>query len=125
MNLESADPSPSSMEPKNKSEKRKRKKFIRKVACQICGDVANDHIHYGATTCYSCRAFFRRSITAQVRNTRKEIRKNSFFSFFFLTKKILISRLSTNVPNLRIVRSLHKLENSVRLVEWSSVKMLV
>ena len=68
MNLESADPSPSSMEPKNKSEKRKRKKFIRKVACQICGDVANDHIHYGATTCYSCRAFFRRSITAQVRN---------------------------------------------------------
>ena len=124
MNLEIAEPASSSMEPKNKSEKRKRKKFIRKVACQICGDVANDHIHYGATTCYSCRAFFRRSITAQVRNTRKEIRKNSFFSFF-LTKKILTFRLSTNVPNLRIVRSLHKLENSVRHAEWSSVKMLV
>ena len=45
-------------------EKRKRKKFIRKVNCQVCEDVANDHIHYGATTCYSCRAFFRRSITA-------------------------------------------------------------
>ena len=45
-------------------EKRKRKKFIRKVKCQVCEDVANDHIHYGATTCYSCRAFFRRSITA-------------------------------------------------------------
>ena len=122
MNLEIAEPASSSMEPKNKSEKRKRKKFIRKVACQICGDVANDHIHYGATTCYSCRAFFRRSITAQVRNTRKEIRKNSLF---FFTKKILIFRLSTNVPNLKIVRSLHKLENSVRLAEWSSVKMLV
>ena len=45
-------------------EKRKRKKFIRKVKCQVCEDVANDHIHYGATTCYSCRAFFRRSITS-------------------------------------------------------------
>ena len=43
---------------------RKRKKFIRKVTCEVCGDVANDHIHYGARTCYSCRAFFRRSVTA-------------------------------------------------------------
>merc|ERR1712242_439418 len=42
---------------------RKRKKFIRKVSCQICGDVANDHIHYGAKCCYSCRALFRRSIS--------------------------------------------------------------
>jgi len=43
---------------------RKRKKFIRKVSCEVCGDVANDHIHYGARTCYSCRAFFRRSVTS-------------------------------------------------------------
>ena len=41
-------------------QKRKREKFIRRVKCQICGDVANDHIHYGALACYSCRAFFRR-----------------------------------------------------------------
>ena len=47
----------------SKSGPRKRKKFIRKVSCQICGDVANDHIHYGAKCCYSCRAFFRRSIS--------------------------------------------------------------
>ena len=46
-----------------KSGPRKRKKFIRKVPCQICGDIANDHIHYGAKCCYSCRAFFRRSIS--------------------------------------------------------------
>ena len=26
-----------------------RKKFVRKATCQICGDVANDHNHYGAT----------------------------------------------------------------------------
>ncbi len=42
--------------------KRKRPKFIRKVTCQVCGDVANDHIHYGAIACYSCRAFFRRGV---------------------------------------------------------------
>ena len=45
--------------------KRKRPKFIRKVACQVCGDVANDHVHYGAIVCYSCRAFFRRGVTNQ------------------------------------------------------------
>ena len=42
--------------------KRKRPKFIRKVSCQVCGDVANDHMHYGAIACYSCRAFFRRGV---------------------------------------------------------------
>ena len=30
--------------------------------CQICGDSAAIHIHYGAKTCFSCRSFFRRSI---------------------------------------------------------------
>lgn len=44
--------------------KRKRPKFIRKVTCQVCGDVANDHIHYGAIACYSCRAFFRRGVNS-------------------------------------------------------------
>lgn len=43
---------------------RQRAKFIRKVACEVCGDLANDHVHYGAVTCYSCRAFFRRSVTS-------------------------------------------------------------
>ena len=43
--------------------KRRREKFIRRVTCQVCGDVANDHIHYGAISCYSCRAFFRRCRT--------------------------------------------------------------
>ena len=30
--------------------------------CGVCGDAAAKHVHYGATTCFSCRAFFRRSI---------------------------------------------------------------
>ena len=30
--------------------------------CQICGERAARHVHYGATTCFSCRAFFRRSL---------------------------------------------------------------
>ena len=41
-------------------QRRKREKFIRRVTCHVCGDVANDHNHYGAKACYSCRAFFRR-----------------------------------------------------------------
>ena len=37
--------------------------------CQVCTAPAAKHIHYGATTCFSCRAFFRRSIqTSQSRN---------------------------------------------------------
>ena len=30
--------------------------------CGVCGEPAARHIHYGAVTCFSCRAFFRRSI---------------------------------------------------------------
>lgn len=44
--------------------KKRRPKFIRIVDCHVCGDKANDHIHYGAISCYSCRAFFRRGVGA-------------------------------------------------------------
>ena len=27
--------------------------------CSVCGDVASEHLHYGAICCFSCRAFFR------------------------------------------------------------------
>ena len=30
--------------------------------CRVCLAQAARHVHYGATTCYSCKAFFRRSI---------------------------------------------------------------
>jgi hypothetical protein len=33
--------------------------------CKVCGEPAAKHIHYGAVTCFSCRAFFRRSIQNQ------------------------------------------------------------
>ena len=31
-------------------------------ACQVCGDIASTHVHYGGRSCQSCRAFFRRSV---------------------------------------------------------------
>ena len=47
---------PSDDEDKKGDESRRRRpKFIRKVECSVCGDTANDHIHYGAIACYSCK----------------------------------------------------------------------
>ena len=31
--------------------------------CSICGDLAGQHLHYGAVACFSCRQFFRRGKT--------------------------------------------------------------
>ena len=33
--------------------------------CKVCREPAAKHIHYGSVTCFSCRAFFRRSIQNQ------------------------------------------------------------
>lgn len=33
--------------------------------CQICGNDAGRHIHYGGRSCASCRAFFRRSVQVE------------------------------------------------------------
>lgn len=32
------------------------------LPCSVCGDLAPDHQHYGGVACFSCRAFFRRSV---------------------------------------------------------------
>ena len=32
--------------------------------CPICSEVCVNHLHYGGISCYSCKAFFRRSVTA-------------------------------------------------------------
>lgn len=43
----------------------KHKKWVPRplvTSCGVCGSPATDVHHYGATSCYSCRAFFRRSI---------------------------------------------------------------
>ena len=34
--------------------------------CQVCTAPAGKHIHYGATSCLSCKAFFRRSVQASI-----------------------------------------------------------
>ena len=35
--------------------------------CSVCSSPAAPHLHYGAVSCYSCRAFFRRGQPKQVR----------------------------------------------------------
>lgn len=37
--------------------------------CKVCKEPAAKHIHYGAMTCFSCRAFFRRSIQNKTSGT--------------------------------------------------------
>ena len=39
-----------------------KRNFIHCVSCLVCGDVANDHVHYGSVACFACRAFFRRTV---------------------------------------------------------------
>ncbi len=34
--------------------------------CRICGEPAARHMHYGAITCFSCKAFFRRAVQNDV-----------------------------------------------------------
>jgi hypothetical protein len=32
------------------------------AVCQVCGNTATRHLHYGTYACHSCRAFFRRAV---------------------------------------------------------------
>ena len=64
-NIQDATETTKSTSSSKQSTKKKRPKFIRKVECQVCGDVANDHQHYGGIACYSCKAFFRRKVSTQ------------------------------------------------------------
>jgi len=41
----------------------------KKERCQICNELAAKHVHYGAKTCFSCKAFFRRSIQNKTAGT--------------------------------------------------------
>jgi hypothetical protein len=44
-----------------------------KSECSVCGSPAAAHLHYGAISCYSCRAFFRRGPPRQVRSVEDDI----------------------------------------------------
>jgi len=41
--------------------KKKRAPAPLTISCPVCGGPAPDHIHFGGQSCYSCRAFFRRT----------------------------------------------------------------
>ena len=40
--------------------------------CKVCGEQAGQHVYYGAKSCQSCRAFFRRSVEAFTRSVHKK-----------------------------------------------------
>jgi len=42
--------------------KKKRAPTALLISCTVCGAPAPDHLHFGGHCCYSCRAFFRRTI---------------------------------------------------------------
>merc|ERR1719500_653705 len=43
---------------------RKRYDILKTASCSVCGDQAAEHLHYGGIACYSCRAFFRRTVNS-------------------------------------------------------------
>ena len=45
--------------------------------CEVCGAQAGRHSYYGAYTCKSCKAFFRRSVTIPVTEPCFELRRNA------------------------------------------------
>jgi len=51
-------------EAEKKSKARKRYEIPKTATCNVCGDVAAEHLHYGGIACYSCRAFFRRTVNS-------------------------------------------------------------
>ena len=54
---------------KEKEKEKEKEKAVECLAaeCSVCGSPAAAHLHYGAVSCYSCRAFFRRGHPKQVR----------------------------------------------------------
>ena len=53
--------------------------------CKVCGEQAGQHVYYGAKSCQSCRAFFRRSVEAFTRSAHK-IETKTFLNKLGLTK---------------------------------------
>ena len=50
------------VEPKKRGRGRTRGAGPALLPCSVCGDMAPAHMHYGGVACFSCRAFFRRSV---------------------------------------------------------------
>jgi len=43
----------------------------RLTECPICHEICVDHLHYGGISCYSCKAFFRRTVTCPSKKTSR------------------------------------------------------
>ena len=55
-------PDQGAVEPKKRGRGRSRGVGPALLPCSVCGDMAPAHMHYGGVACFSCRAFFRRSV---------------------------------------------------------------
>ena len=55
-------PDQGAAEPKKRGRGRTRGAGPALLPCSVCGDMAPAHMHYGGVACFSCRAFFRRSV---------------------------------------------------------------
>ena len=59
------------------------------LPCSVCGDMAPDHMHYGGIACFSCRAFFRRSVDKSSNYQCLEGMNCTIGTGFFPTLKIM------------------------------------
>ena len=64
-----------------KTLKRNPPEIPQKLVCEVCGDKASNHLHYGGRSCHSCRAFFRRTVEA----TYRYIKTDRIYMDVFLT----------------------------------------
>jgi len=57
--------------------KKKRRPANLCIECPVCGGPAPDHLHFGGQSCYSCRAFFRRTSPRPISSFRCRSGKNN------------------------------------------------
>jgi len=77
---------------------KKRPATVLTLICGVCSAPAPDHLHFGAHTCYSCRAFFRRTAQRQAVKGLKRCRTG--------LKKCQVSDQTKNCIHCRYLKCL-------------------